>query len=478
MSPRGDASLPYHVQSMGSSVPGLDIRVLGRYALYSEIASGGMASVHIGRLMGPVGFSKTVAIKRMHPQFAKDPEFVSMFLDEARLAARIRHPNVVSTLDIVATDGELFLVMEYIEGESLARLRTALRHDNAKLAPAQAVSILAGALHGLHAAHEARNERGEPLDIVHRDISPQNVLVGIDGIPRVLDFGVAKATGRAQTTRDGRLKGKMAYMAPEQLESRKVDRRTDVWAAGVVLWEALTMRRLFKGDNDVEVFGKVLRSEIPAPSTIASDVPAALDRVVLKSLERNPEDRFATAREMARALEACTPSIAAADLGEFVSTIARTHLEARAKLVAAIESGQVTSEKSDVSESEPAPKEKEATVTHLEGVTDAAEPPSRHRRTLQIAVGGAVALGAFALIVKASTSSAPAPRPVASEPPAPREVAAIVSSSPAASSVEETHAAPPASSVRVAAPTKTAKTATTKTPCTPHDFSYPDCLKK
>ncbi|MGH7280352.1 MAG: serine/threonine-protein kinase, partial [Polyangiaceae bacterium] len=230
---------------------------MGRYALYAEIASGGMATVHFGRLLGPVGFSRTVAIKRLHPQFAKDPEFVSMFLDEARLAARIRHPNVVPTLDVVATQGELFLVIDYVQGESLSKLVRGARGRGQRVPPRIVATILSGSLHGLHAAHEARNERGEPLNIVHRDISPQNILVGTDGVARVLDFGVAKAAGRIQTTREGQLKGKLAYMAPEQL-SGDVSRKTDVYAAAVVLWEALTGRRLFTGENEAAILGKVI----------------------------------------------------------------------------------------------------------------------------------------------------------------------------------------------------------------------------
>src|SRR5262245_51026591 len=170
--------------------------VIGRYALHGELASGGMATVHLGRLLGPVGFSRTVAIKRLHAQYAQDPEFVSMFLDEARLAARIRHPNVVPTLDVVATSGELFLVMEYVPGESLSRLARAARDRMERMPPRIVSAIMSGVLHGLHAAHEAKSERGEPLGIVHRDVSPQNVLVGTDGVARVLDFGVAKAAGR------------------------------------------------------------------------------------------------------------------------------------------------------------------------------------------------------------------------------------------------------------------------------------------
>src|ERR1700709_2034653 len=190
-----------------------NLRVVGRYALYGAIAAGGMATVHLGRLLGPVGFSRTVAIKRLHAQFASDPEFVSMFLDEARLAARIRHPHVVPTLDVVALSGELFLVMDYVHGVSLSKL---LREVNMKHIPMPidiVASVLVGALRGLHAAQSAVSERGLPLGIVHRDVSPQNVIVGSDGLARVLDFGVAKASWRIQTTRDGQVKGKLSYMA-------------------------------------------------------------------------------------------------------------------------------------------------------------------------------------------------------------------------------------------------------------------------
>src|SRR5580700_10113505 len=210
---------------------------VGRYALHHEIASGGMATVHIGRLLGPVGFARTVAIKRLHAHMARNPEFVAMFLDEARLAARIRHPNVVSTLDVVATEGELFVVMEYVPGDSLARLLHAAREAGEPVPLPVAASIMVDVLHGLHAAHEASDERGQPLGLVHRDVSPHNVLVGTDGAAHVIDFGIAKAAGRAQVTREGQLKGKLAYMAPEQLKGgtggSKVDRRADVFGAAV-----------------------------------------------------------------------------------------------------------------------------------------------------------------------------------------------------------------------------------------------------
>ena len=212
----------------------MEPRILGRYALFEAIASGGMASVHLGRLMGPVGFARTVAIKRLHETFAHDPEFVAMFLDEARLAARIRHPNVVPTLDVVAEQQELLLVMEFVAGESLSLL---LKNARARDVPPPIpvlVDVMIGVLHGLHAAHEAKSEKGEPLDIVHRDVSPQNILVGTDGVARVLDFGVAKAVGRAKHTREGQLKGKMQYMPPEQITGKSVTRSVDIYAASVV----------------------------------------------------------------------------------------------------------------------------------------------------------------------------------------------------------------------------------------------------
>jgi serine/threonine protein kinase len=312
-------------------------RVLGRYTLYDAIAAGGMATVHFGRLLGPAGFARTVAIKRLHPQFARDPDFVSMFLDEARLAARIRHPNVVPTLDVEALDGELFLVMDYVQGESLGRLAKAASTQGRLVPIPYAVAIVTGALHGLHAAHEARGEHGEALGIVHRDVSPQNILVGVDGVPRVLDFGVAKAVGRSQVTREGQVKGKMAYIAPEQLRGDGTDRRTDVYAAGVVLWELLTGGRLFRGENDVEVFGRVLAGRADPPSTLAAGIPPALDAIVLRAISKDPELRFPTARDMARALQGAVPLVPTAEIGEWVEETVAPQLAARLEAVVRIE---------------------------------------------------------------------------------------------------------------------------------------------
>jgi serine/threonine protein kinase len=316
------------------------VKVVGRYALYGEIAAGGMATVHIGRLLGPVGFARTVAIKRLHPQFAKDPEFVSMFLDEARLAARVQHPNVVATIDVVATDGELFLIMDYVRGESLSKLvRSTVKRDE-WVAPRIVAGIMCGFLHGLHAAHEAKNERGEPLNLIHRDVSPQNVLVGSDGVARVLDFGVAKAAGRIQVTREGQVKGKLAYMPPEQLSgSPTLSRQVDLYASAVVFWEAITGERLFKGESEGETLHKILRGVVEAPSSRVQGLNPMFDEVCLKALSRDPALRYKTAREMALALEHCEGIASPTEVGEWVERVAGTTLSDREDKIAEIESG-------------------------------------------------------------------------------------------------------------------------------------------
>ena len=308
---------------MSAPVP----RVLGRYALYGEIASGGMATVHLGRLLGPVGFSRTVAIKRLHAQFAKDPDFVAMFTDEARLAARIVHPNVVPMLDVIVLEGELFLVMDYVEGEPLSRLLRAADERGQRVPLPIVASILVGTLHGLHAAHEAVSDRGEPLGIVHRDVSPHNILVGTDGVPRLLDFGIAKAAGRLHSTREGQLKGKLPYMAPEQIRGN-ADRLSDVYSCGVVLWEALAGKRLFKGD-EANVLAAVLGDVVDPPSRYAPDVPVELDALTLRALNRRPEQRFASARQMAEALEQATALASASSVRQWIEELCAASLAER-----------------------------------------------------------------------------------------------------------------------------------------------------
>jgi serine/threonine-protein kinase len=279
---------------------------LGRYAICQQISAGGMACVHLGFLLGSGGFSRFVAIKRMHPELARDASLVARFEQEVLLGARIQHPNVVQALDVVSRHDELLLVMEFIHGETLAGLVEAAARGGAALPIEVALNIVTSALHGLHVAHEARDENDVPLGLVHRDFSPQNVLVGSDGYARVLDFGIAKTLTQAIKTDIGALAGKVPYMAPEQLCKQPLDRRTDVFAAGVVLWEALVGERLFGAthpDSPATML-EVLQRTIVPPSRLRSGIPESVDVAVLRALNREPKERFSSAREFALALEA------------------------------------------------------------------------------------------------------------------------------------------------------------------------------
>ncbi|MEA2745933.1 MAG: eukaryotic-like serine/threonine-protein kinase [Myxococcales bacterium] len=309
-----------------------------RYALHGEIASGGTATVYFARVHGSAGFRRVVAVKRLHAELAKDAQFRAMLLDEARIAARIRHPNVVPVIDVVDVDDELCLVMDYVPGATLSRLRLAAVERELPVPPAIAVAVVVDALRGLHAAHEATGADGEPLHLVHRDVSPQNVIVGADGIARVVDFGIAKAVGSAQTTRVGDVKGKAAYMAPEQLRGEAVDRRCDVFAAGIVLWELLCAKRLFAADSPAASMMRVLELQPEAPSSVAAGVEPALDAAVLRALSRDRDERFATAEAMADALQAAIDVAAPREVAIWVHELDGETLRARAAEVSAIES--------------------------------------------------------------------------------------------------------------------------------------------
>jgi serine/threonine-protein kinase len=310
----------------------------GRYLLCDEIASGGMATVYFGRLIAPVGFSRTVALKRLHAGYAKDPELAAMLVDEARLASRVQHRNVVQVLDLVSVDGELILVLEYVHGVPLARLILQARRTGAPPPPEMASAILSDVLAGLHAAHEARSEVGEPLELVHRDVSPQNILVHENGSALVTDFGIARAVGRSQVTRQGQTKGKPGYMAPEQIRGEPVTRRTDIFAAGVVLWEVFTGHRLFTAPNDLAVARKVLMGRVDPPSRVWPGIPAEVDDVALRALAQSPADRFESAAEMQRALERAVPPASRSAVAAWMSALAQDYLAERAKQVLRIES--------------------------------------------------------------------------------------------------------------------------------------------
>ncbi len=303
--------------------------------LYEAIASGGMATVHLAKRTDPSGAETIVAVKRLREDAGSDAEVVTMLFDEARCAARVRHPNVVSTLDALADPSGLMLVLEYVHGDTLAHL---MRDCGGPLPPGIAASIVVGALHGLHAAHEATDENGNPLRLVHRDVSPQNIMVGTDGVARVLDFGVAKAVGRLRTTRDGSVRGKLGYLAPEQLLGR-VTPRSDVFSAAVVLWEALTGRRLYV-ITDPNRFLEVSRLPQPAPSELVGGLSPALDRIVMRGLSPNPEERYPTARAMADELASRVALAPLSEVGAFVTAHAGAMLARRSELLTSIADGR------------------------------------------------------------------------------------------------------------------------------------------
>jgi serine/threonine protein kinase len=421
-------------------------RMIGRYALFDEVGRGGTATVHIGRLVGPVGFSRTVAIKRMHESVARDAGVAAMFLDEARLAGRIQHTNVVSTLDVLAMDGEAFLIMEYLHGESLASLLSALRGRHESVPVRTAVQIVRDALHGLHAAHEAKNEQGESLDLVHRDVSPHNILVGVDGIARVLDFGIAKAIGRIQDTHTGQLKGKLSYMAPEQILGHVLDRRVDIFAAGLVLWEALAGRRPFDSESSGHVMYRVLHEDLPS----LPGVPAAIAAAMAKATDRDPARRFASALEFARALEEASEPLAPSVIGDWVrlvggAALARRHTRLQEIESTRIELSEVSLDRRGRSSRPPGPARSELLE---EDATQSEQFDSRmaesHFRPKnsrfprsRLAIGLAAGALSIGLVLAEARGRSSAPRnwnavaaPPGSRPAAPAEPVAAPTSSP------------------------------------------------
>lgn len=283
---------------------GVDI-TLGRYRLAYELASGGMATVYLACLEGAAGVDKVVAVKRIHPHLAKDEEYVQMFLDEARIASQIHHTNVCSVTDFGQVDGAYYLVMEYLTGVPLNRLIAMMARERDEVS-GRWVPIISklvrDAAEGLHAAHELTAPDGSLLGVVHRDVSPHNLFVGFDGQLRVIDFGVAKAAGKLHQTSTGQAKGKVAYMAPEQVQHGQVDRRSDVWALGVVLWESLTLRRLFRRPSPGETVYAVMQDAVADPRTYRPEIPKQIAEAVSKALDRDPEKRTKDARTFATAL--------------------------------------------------------------------------------------------------------------------------------------------------------------------------------
>ena len=270
--------------------------VFGRYRLIADVGRGGMSDVYLAVTEGTEAaarFQKLLVIKMLKPELSEDSEFVAMFLNEARLAARLNHPNVVQTIEVGEAGGRYFLAMEYLEGQPLHRV---LRNTDARsrLGLDMRLHMLIQALAGLHYAHERRDYDGSPLDIVHRDVSPANLFVTYDGHVKLMDFGIAKARDSNSETRVGVFKGKAAYVAPEQARGETVDRRADVYSVGVVLWELLTGRRLWSGSTQIEMLRRVVAGDVTTPRSVDPRIPAELEEICMKALAFSREDRYAT----------------------------------------------------------------------------------------------------------------------------------------------------------------------------------------
>ena len=277
--------------------------------MVGHLATGGMAEIFLAKLLGPAGFQRPVVLKRVLPHLTRREEFRHMFLDEARIVAGIRHPNVVQVHELGLDKDELFLVMEYLEGESISGLMRRLANRRERLDYALAAYVVAEACAGLHAAHEYTDDSGIAQNLVHRDVSPQNIFIGYDGSVKVLDFGIAKAADRYSNTSTGQMKGKFSYMAPEQCRAEELDRRADLFALGIVLYEMSTGKRLFLRENQLLVLKAITEEAIPPPSQIRSDYPPQLEHVVMMALARDRIDRYSTAAEMRRELLAAVRAL-------------------------------------------------------------------------------------------------------------------------------------------------------------------------
>jgi len=306
---------------------------LGRYEILMPVAQGGMAAVWAARMVGSRGFQKIVAIKTMLPGLSEDSEFEAMFLDEAGLAARIRHPHVCEILDLGDENGMLYIVMEWVNGETLFVLNRAAKDKGGFPLPLL-LRLLSSTCAGLHAAHEMRDEEGRALGLVHRDINPANIMVSYDGIVKIVDFGVAKATARVSITRvPGMLKGKAHYLSPEQVRGESIDRRSDIFSLGILMYVMITGRHPFKGETDKQTMDNIV-SAIPVPiSDLMQGVRSDLEAVVMRALEKNPDERWSDCAELQRSLDQISNAISAAvtdgDVAKFVRSVVGDRSERR-----------------------------------------------------------------------------------------------------------------------------------------------------
>ncbi|HEY0133677.1 MAG TPA: serine/threonine-protein kinase [Nannocystis sp.] len=468
---------------------------LGKYELLTRLAVGGMAELFVARTLAQHGFEKLVALKRILASHADDENFIRMLLAEARLAATLHHPNIAQVYDVGDDNGTFFFTMEYVVGQDLRQIVRAIQAKGEWLTPEHILQIVIGTAAGLHYAHDKEDGDGNPLGIVHRDVSPSNILVSYDGSVKLVDFGIARVTALQTNTGLGALKGKVPYMSPEQCRGEALDRRSDVFSLGIILWELSLRRRLFSGDNDLVVAGKVCNEDAPAPTSIDPDYPPELEAIVLKALARDRDQRWASAQELQLALEQYAFDrhllLSSAKLGSFMSElfadlIRKTKANLREKIasstglfpippdvIAASASASsrpaATLHVNEATTSGliplPDDRDSEQALTRPEGQREATRRPP----WLWIA-GGGVAAAILLMISLGGDPPEPAPSasaaaPVIAEPPAPVVTPPVVvaPSVPAVQSSPEVPATAPAKSTPTpAAKKKSGKSRTTK----------------
>ena len=456
---RSDVEVYDQGRSMAGDVSRYE-HTVGRYMLFGAIGSGGMATVHIGRRVGAGGFARLVAIKRLHAHLAEDREVVHAFLDEARIAARVTHPNVVSIHDVVLDGDEVLLVMEYVAGRSLSLLAAAERAAGRAVPPAVAGAIAVDLLRGLHAAHEARDERGRLLGLVHRDVSPHNVLVGTDGVARVLDFGIAKALGRLQSTATGAVKGKLAYMAPERFSGEEATASVDVYAAAIVVWELLAGARYFDGPSDETMMPRIMSATY---RPLAGAALAAASGVLERALRAKPAERHASASELASELQAALPIATHEEVAAWVQRVAAKELAASAEAIEEIEQSSVPSPAPHSKQTAPPVGSAPVRAGDAAQQTDTSTPdtsspvvseprpavpgPSRWSRARLVST----VLASIALVVLLAVGGLAASRKAAQAAPAPAAAPlAPIETAPAATADPEPPATPPLPATAIA----------------------------
>jgi tRNA A-37 threonylcarbamoyl transferase component Bud32 len=407
------------------------VEAVGKYRIVLPLGQGGTADVYLAVAEGPSGFQKLVVVKVLRKSLASDNDFRLMFLSEARLAARLNHQNIVQTNEVIEVDGAPVLVMEYLDGQPLSQV--IVRGKQGGFSLAMQLRVLADALAGLHAAHELADFDGTPLGVVHRDVSPHNLFVTVEGHAKVLDFGIAKLERSLVETEVGTVKGKLRYMAPEQIAGDKLDRRADVYAAGVILWEALTGERMWKTSSENEIRARVLAGDLPMPETARPDVPAPLARVCRRALARAPGDRYPTARQLADDLEVAMGELGmAASHREIGAAVTRLFEDVRGATRRAIETklGRAS------------------LIMPLKAVTGTGETPAARARRVsaRLVVGLTAGLALTAAVAVAAWRTSAVQAPAAPAPP----IAAPAPATPAPAS-------PPATSLTATSPDATAR---------------------